>query len=120
MKIHLFFILIFCLINCETDKRQFYTIKTNSDTCIVVERKIESRTFMTIIVKGQLDEDCLITLFRNKNHNKNDNVTRREYVIKKGIIKDTLGIDDLYDNYAKIIYNHEKNKTGHLRFEVLF
>ncbi|WP_394991727.1 hypothetical protein [Emticicia sp.] len=113
--------LLFFLLNlssCGRDFPQHFTINGNSDTTLIVFKAISNRTFMTIRLKGKIDNDCLISL--QQNNIPDSLVLKCEFLIKKGIVNDTIGKGDLYDNSAKIIFKHGNNKTGKLNLEVEF
>ena len=73
---------------------------------------------MTVKVTGNLERDCLIILQQN---NIPDSLAlKRKYVLKEGMISDTLSKDDLYGDSAKITFKHGKNNNGYLNLEVVF
>lgn len=117
--------LLFCVLNIlgcggESDFPQHFIINGNSDTTLNVHRVISDRTFMTVRLKGNLDSDCLITLIHNEIPEKDALLFKNDFIIKKGIVNDTIGKGDLYNNSVKIIFKHGNNRTGKLNLEVEF
>lgn len=117
--------LLFCILNIlgcggDSDFPQHFTINGNSDTTLIVHRVISHRTFMTVRLKGNLENDCLTTLIHNEISEKDALDLKNDFIIKKGIVNDTIGKGDLYNNSVKIIFKHGNNRTGLLNLDVEF
>lgn len=117
-------LLLFCIFNlsCGRDRDfpQHFTINGSSDTTLIVHRVISHKTFMTVRLKGNLENDCLITLIHNEIPKQDALDLKNEFIIKKGIVNDTIGKGDLYNNSVKIIFKHGNNRTGKLNLDVEF
>ena len=117
MKKYFSLLIIVLLLSCETDDRQYFNIKANADTTIIIKRKVSHRTFMTVKVKGKLESECLILLHQIVMPE--IKAIKGEYVLK-GNVNDTLVKGDLYSDYAKLVFKHRNNKAGNLELEILF
>jgi hypothetical protein len=117
MKLLIYTFLILTMTGCYSP--QHFSIDARKDTIIVVKREISDRVFMTVGISGEIEDSCLVILYSNYK-DKSGYVSKREYMLKKGVVKDTLGKSDLYDNKAIIEFKHQNNNSGNLDLEVMF
>lgn len=111
-----YLLLLLSLTSC--DSTQYFSISTKADTTINVKRKIPHRNRLVVIVRGELEDDCMLILKEGKLPD--NKVIKRTYILEKGIVNDTLGSSDIYADWGDIIFKHQNNTKGHLKLEVKF
>lgn len=113
-----YLLLLLSLTSCEFNDTQYFSISTKADTTINVKRKIPHQNRMVVIVKGELEDDCMIILKEGKLPD--NQVSKRTIILEKGIVNDTLGSPDIYADWGDIVFKHQNNTKGHLNIEVKF
>ncbi|RYU95011.1 hypothetical protein [Emticicia agri] len=102
----------------SSDSTQYFSISTKTDTTIHVKRKIPHQNRMVVIVQGELEEDCMLILKEGKLPD--NQVIKQTYILEKGIVNDTVGSSDIYADWGDIVFRHQNNTKGNLKFEVKF
>jgi len=112
-----YLLLLLTLTSCQNSTQSF-NINASRDTTISIKRKSSYTTQMRVIIKGEIQNNCIIILKEGK---RPDSLTlKRVYVLESGIVNDTLGSSDIYADWGDIIFKHQNNTKGSLKLDIKF